>query len=377
MCCFSRLSILIMILFSCHLTFRVSTQISTWLFVITPLPVTFFWSMILLPSTLVAFISEASKFLIFDTDLCRNAIWFRDSSIPVPEEAKSCSMGETGWFCCAAAVLHLWALVCMCLQTPQRRVLSQTFGRDASSIQKQSTEKHYGVQEITSDDNDDPSVDGAFVNVEEGKGKVKRDTENRHLDIITIVSTHENRKSNSSRQNRVSRSSRTEISRAATTNPPRINTKFSAKRSILENADLSEDLPAANYTNILSPIQDGFNFVTDMSGACLSTQNSYHEDFESNESRIMVFEDETTSKSSVSKYHPKEDDPHEEDTAEVINIPPITHVPSIFMSPAMHHHEVSTIQESEHPKPPEEPLIFLSPAMQQQREQENQQKVDV
>ncbi|CAB9508646.1 expressed unknown protein [Seminavis robusta] len=92
-----------------------------WLFVISPVPADFLWPAVLLPSIMVAFICEGAKFLIFDTGVCRSAMWYRGSLL-VPEKAESCRMGETGWFACAAGVLHFWALVCVCLRSPERRI---------------------------------------------------------------------------------------------------------------------------------------------------------------------------------------------------------------------------------------------------------------
>ena len=112
----------------------------------------FFWPAVLLPSIMVAFISEGSKFLIFDSALCRNSLWYRGGTeVLVPEKAESCAMGETGWFACAAGILHFWALVCVCLKAPERRILSKTFGVGDPDKQL-STKKE--VQEATSDEND-------------------------------------------------------------------------------------------------------------------------------------------------------------------------------------------------------------------------------
>jgi len=102
---------------------------------------------------MISFISESSKFLVFDTGLCRNAMWYRGSYL-VPQTAESCTLGETGWFACAAGVVHFWALVCVCLKAPKRRTLDKSFGAADSKLLAGENE----VQEKTSDDND---IEGA------------------------------------------------------------------------------------------------------------------------------------------------------------------------------------------------------------------------
>jgi hypothetical protein len=67
---------------------------------------------------------------MFDTGMCRSYMWYPTSSAS-PEKAESCSMGDTAWFAIAAGVLHLWALVCVCLRNPERRTTMHSDDRES------------------------------------------------------------------------------------------------------------------------------------------------------------------------------------------------------------------------------------------------------
>lgn len=133
----------------------------SWIFVISPIPAGILWPAILLPSVMIAFISEGSKFLMFDTALCRSAMWY-EGSLLVPQQAEACSMGDTAWFACAAGVLHFWALVCVCLRAPERRS-AQISAEPLEAIKE---------EESTSDDPDMKKGDDSsesFLKMEDGE----------------------------------------------------------------------------------------------------------------------------------------------------------------------------------------------------------------
>lgn len=115
-----------------HFVFHspVPTQIMVWLLVLTPLPAFFLWSGIVLPSLMAAFVSEGSKFLLFDTAICRSSVWFPPGTESLGHLAESCSLGDTGKYAIAAAAIYFLSLVAVFLKTPQKRPLEPNYGFD-------------------------------------------------------------------------------------------------------------------------------------------------------------------------------------------------------------------------------------------------------
>lgn len=105
-------------------------QILSWLFVISPLPTFFFWPGVMLPCLLAAFLAEGSKFLFFDTALCRNNVWFPSGSESSPQVAEECTLGVTGKYAIAAGALFFCLLLLVCLQAPEKRKLDPNYGYD-------------------------------------------------------------------------------------------------------------------------------------------------------------------------------------------------------------------------------------------------------
>lgn len=83
-----------------------------------------------MPSLMAAFVSEGSKFLFFDTSICRNSIWFPAGTESLGHLAESCSLGDTGKYTIAAASIFFLSLVAVCLKTPQMRPLEPNYGFD-------------------------------------------------------------------------------------------------------------------------------------------------------------------------------------------------------------------------------------------------------
>lgn len=101
-----------------------------WLLLLLPAPIGCIWPAILLPSTMLAFIAEGSKFLLFDVAICRNAMWFPSGVDSLPEVADNCALGSSSYFGIAAAILHFVSLLCVCLNAPEKRQLDPDFGVD-------------------------------------------------------------------------------------------------------------------------------------------------------------------------------------------------------------------------------------------------------
>ena len=99
-----------------------------WLLTITPIPASFFWPGVLLPSVILAMLSGCGKFLLFDTDLCTDELWLRSQDSPTVA-AKSCEIGESSVFGIAAVTAFFFCAVLICFRAPQRRKLDPLFGK--------------------------------------------------------------------------------------------------------------------------------------------------------------------------------------------------------------------------------------------------------
>jgi hypothetical protein len=105
-------------------------QITAWLFVISPLPAYFFWPGFLLPTLMTSFLTEGSKFLIFDTAVCRNTAWFPSGADSLPRVAEECTLGNTGAYAIASVSIFFVCLILVCLKAPDKRVLEPHYGTD-------------------------------------------------------------------------------------------------------------------------------------------------------------------------------------------------------------------------------------------------------
>jgi len=81
-----------------------------------------------MPSLVVAFLSESSKFLLFDGSVCRDTVWISAGSNTLPQAAESCSMGSTSYCCITAWVIFFFSILLVCLKAPSKRILDSDYG---------------------------------------------------------------------------------------------------------------------------------------------------------------------------------------------------------------------------------------------------------
>jgi hypothetical protein len=102
--------------------------LTLWMIVVTPIPTACLWPGLLLPNTMLSFIAEGSKFLLFDIALCHKEVWFPSGVDSLPEIADRCQLGSSAFYGIAAGILHLTALVCVCLKSPKKRKIDPSYG---------------------------------------------------------------------------------------------------------------------------------------------------------------------------------------------------------------------------------------------------------
>jgi len=111
----SRLMAYISLGGGCMATFMI------WLLTLTPLPTCIIWHGILLPSVLISFLASGSKFIFFDIELCRSALWLPEGSDVAYEAAKNCTLAKDGILSIAAVVIYALSTMLICLKAPTKR----------------------------------------------------------------------------------------------------------------------------------------------------------------------------------------------------------------------------------------------------------------
>lgn len=79
---------------------------------------------------MTAFLTEGSKFLIFDTAVCRNTAWFPSGADSLPRVAEECTLGNTGAYAIASVSTFFVCLILVCLKAPAKRELEPHYGTD-------------------------------------------------------------------------------------------------------------------------------------------------------------------------------------------------------------------------------------------------------
>jgi hypothetical protein len=130
--------------------------ITVWMAVLTPIPTGCIWPGILLPTTMLSFIAEGSKFLHFDIALCREEVWFPSGVDSLPEIAESCKLGSSAFFGIAAGVIHLLSLICIFIKSPKKRKLDPSYGIYSNTNEMSNIDRSYIFRD---DYRDDPRKD--------------------------------------------------------------------------------------------------------------------------------------------------------------------------------------------------------------------------
>lgn len=117
-----------------------------WSFCITPCcKVQCLWPTLLLPLTMIAFIGEGSKFLIFDVGMCRNAIWTPAGVDSLPQSAQDCLLGESSYYGMAAAAIYLICTLLVCMRVPVERELDPNYGMHLVEDDPHDEEAHHSI----------------------------------------------------------------------------------------------------------------------------------------------------------------------------------------------------------------------------------------
>lgn len=91
---------------------------------------------------MAAFLAEGSKFLLFDTSICRNTVWFPSGTDSLPRVAEECSLGTTSFYCIAAGACFFVSLLLVCLKAPEKRILDSDYGTRTEFEHGGSLESH-------------------------------------------------------------------------------------------------------------------------------------------------------------------------------------------------------------------------------------------
>jgi hypothetical protein len=136
--------------------------LTVWMTVLTPMPTGCIWPGLLLPTTMLSFIAEGSKFLLFDIALCREEVWFPSGVDSLPEVAQSCKLGSSAFFGIAAGVMHLLSLICIFIKSPKKRTLDASYGIYSNSADMNNIARSYIFR---NDYRDDPRTSNKNVSL--------------------------------------------------------------------------------------------------------------------------------------------------------------------------------------------------------------------
>jgi hypothetical protein len=161
--------------------------------VVSPLPASFFWPGVLLPALMAAFLAEGSKFLFFDTSICRNAVWYPSGDESLPRMAEDCSLGTTGNYAIAGGTIFFCSLILVCLKAPEIRELDTNYGtdleRNESDVESAHDHQYANSEGSFVDNAGDMYVQNISANNEQAEPYTGSNDSSSHL-IATLGSAH-------------------------------------------------------------------------------------------------------------------------------------------------------------------------------------------
>jgi hypothetical protein len=118
---------------------------------------------------MAAFLAEGSKFLFFDTSICRNTVWFPSGANSLPRVAEECSLGTTATFSIAGGAIFFLCLILVCLKAPEKRKLEPHYGTECDPGESDlESAQEYGHSEGS-------YVEGGSANMYDMNGSEDRD----------------------------------------------------------------------------------------------------------------------------------------------------------------------------------------------------------
>jgi hypothetical protein len=116
---------------------------------------------------MAAFLAEGSKFLFFDTSICRNTVWFPSGADSLPRAAEECTLGSTGHYAIAAGTVFFLCLLLVCLKAPDKRILETHYG----------TDNDHSERDLEMDSHDYAASEGSYG---EGSAEMYDDEDQEH-----------------------------------------------------------------------------------------------------------------------------------------------------------------------------------------------------
>ena len=138
---------------------------------VCPIPASFLFPGLILPSTLVAFLAGGSKFLFFATNICQDEVWFDYDDTRTYHKAQSCTLSTGAYSSIVSTTCYFITLLSICYHIPNKRILDETFGMSEEEIltKQQSIEYPNPISFTNSSKSNTPEATAPPVLLDGGK----------------------------------------------------------------------------------------------------------------------------------------------------------------------------------------------------------------